>query len=298
MWRIMRVLIGTGIAISLVSPAQVFGQERVALSEAEVLKPEIQRLQERLEKLESAQRPASTPAVAQATQRQGEREIQMERGSLLEAAGLPKPEIGGVRISGFVVGSFSYNSHLQMVPEFAGGTPALADPKATNFRFDKFGFSVAKTFASWLSASAAIEVESHRDRHSHGFAPAFGCNGGGTCREQFGAEEPETETNLDKFNVTAIAPIGNGLALSIGRFDVPFGIERHDEPLNLTATASEVFSFGRPNKVTGFQAAYQINPAVDVALFFVNRWESETTHDDFNDNNKGKTVGGRIGFTP
>jgi hypothetical protein len=30
----------------------------------------------------------------------------------------------------------------------------------------------------------------------------------------------------------------------------------------------------------------------------VNRWESETTHDDFNDNNRDKSFGARIGFTP
>jgi hypothetical protein len=154
----------------------------------------------------------------------GEREIQLQpvqptgdRESPLELLGLRKPEIGGIRISAFLVGSFSFNSDIQIVPEFAGDAPALADPGRTNFRFDKFGLSVARTFAPWLSASASIEVENHRDRHSHGFDPASG-----PCIERFGSEEAETEINLDKFNLTAIAPIGNGLAFSIGRFDIPF----------------------------------------------------------------------------
>lgn len=167
-----------------------------------------------------------TPFFARAQTSQ-EREIQLrpagERETPLELMGLQKPEIAGIRISGFLVGSFSYNSHIQMVPDFAGGAPALADPKSTNFRFDKFGLSLARTFAPWLSAGAAIEVESHRDRHTHGFDPAFGCPGTGTCIERFGTEGAETETNLDKFNLTAIAPLGNGLSLAIGRFDVPFG---------------------------------------------------------------------------
>jgi hypothetical protein len=232
-----------------------------------------------------------------------EREIQLqptgERETPLELMGLQKPEIAGIRISGFLVGSFSYNSHIQMVPEFAGGTPALADPKSTNFRFDKFGLSLAKTFAPWLSASAAIEVESHRDRHTHGFDPAFGCPGTGTCIERFGTEEAETEINLDKFNLTGIAPLGNGLSLAIGRFDVPFGIERHDEPLLLTATTSEVFRFGRPERMTGFQVSYPFAPWLDVSTWIVNRWESEATgEDDFNDNNRDKSFGGRIGLTP
>lgn len=231
-----------------------------------------------------------------------EREIQLSpsaaRETPLELLGLQKPEVAGLRISAFLVGSFSYNSHMQMVPEFAGSTPAQADPGSSNFRFDKFGLSVSKTFAPWLSAGAAMEVESHRDRHSHGFDPAFGCPGTGRCIERFGTEAAETEVNLDKFNVTGIAPIGNGLALSIGRFDAPFGIERHDEPLLLTATTSEVFRFGRPQRMTGFQTSYAFAPWMDMSVWVVNRWESETTEDDFNDNNRDKSFGGRIGFTP
>jgi hypothetical protein len=186
-----------------------------------------------------------------------------------------------------------------MVPEFAGGAAALADPGATNFRFDKFGMGVSATFSSWLSAGAAFEVESHRDRHTHGFDPEFGCPGEGPCMERFGAEEAEIEVNLDRFHLTAVAPLGNGVALSFGRFDVPFGIERHDEPLLLTATTSEVFRFGRPERMTGVQVGYTFTPQVDVSLWVVNRWENEVTgEEDFNDNNKGKSVGGRLGFTP
>jgi hypothetical protein len=228
----------------------------------------------------------------------GEQEVSLERGSLLEAVGLPRPELAGTRFRGFFVGSFNYNSHVQMVPEFAGGGPALSDPGRTNFRFDKFGLSASRVFAPWLFASAAVEIESHRDRHTHGFDPDFGCPGDGVCIEQFGEHEPSTEVSLDKFNITAIAPIGNGLALSVGRFDLPFGIERHDEPLNLTATTSEVFQFGRPQRMTGLQAAYQFAPWLDLAAWVVNRWESETTEDPFDDNNRDKSWGGRIGFTP
>ncbi|MGH9894901.1 MAG: outer membrane beta-barrel protein, partial [bacterium] len=196
---------------------------------------------------------------------------------------------------------FNYNSHIQMVPELAGGAPALADARRSNFRFDKFGLGVSKTFAPWLSASASIEVESHRDSHTHLISAADadrrGCPVGLAC-ERFGAEEAEIEVLLDKFAITAIAPLGNGLSLSLGRYDVPFGIERHDEPLLLTATTSEVFRYGRPNRMTGFQTTYTFAPWLDVSGWVVNRWEAETTHDDFNDNNRGKSFGGRIGLTP
>jgi hypothetical protein len=239
------------------------------------------------------------PTFAQAPHSE-ERALDLDKGGL-PVLGLP---VGGAeeaqrtQVTGFVVGSFSYNSRIQMVPEFAGGAQALADARSTNFRFDKFGLGLSRAFAPWLFGSVAVEVESHRDGHSHGFAPDFRCQGTDPCIEQFGSETPETEATLDKFNLTGIAPVGNGLSLSIGRFDVPFGIERHDEPLNLTATTSEVFQFGRPQLMTGFLTSYQFSPSLDLTAWAVNRAESDTTHTPFDDNNKGKSIGGRLGLTP
>ncbi len=200
----------------------------------------------------------------------------------------PAFEVAGVRLSGFFVGSANYNSRIQMVPEFAGSAPVSSEPTRIDFRFDQFSIGAFKTFSPWLFAGASIEVERHGHRHSHGFDPAFGCPGlvvgpTGTCTEQFGTEAIATEVSLHRFNVTAVAPIGNGLALSFGRFDAPFGYERHDAALNLTATTSELQRFGRPQSMTGLQAAYQFAPWLE---------------DPPEDNNRAKSVGGRIGVTP
>src|SRR5438046_8789419 len=81
--------------------------------------------------------------------------------------GLPKPEIGGVRISGFFVGSANYNSHIQMVPEFAGNAPVSSEPGSLDFRFDQFTIGAYKTFSPSLSAGASLEVERHRHPPSH-----------------------------------------------------------------------------------------------------------------------------------
>jgi hypothetical protein len=212
-----------------------------------------------------------------------------------------EPVLGGtgLRISGFFVGSANYNSHIQLVPEFAGSAPVTSEPTRIDYRFDQFSIGAFKTFSSWLSVGASIEVERHSHRHSHGMDPDFGCPGiGTTCIEQFGAEEIETEISLHRFNITAVAPIGNGLAFSFGRFDTPFGYERHDAALNVTATTSELQRFGRPQSMTGLQIAYQFSPLLDVAGWVVNRWENETTEDPIEDNNRAKSVGGRLGITP
>src|SRR5213082_4168541 len=95
-----------------------------------------------------------------------EREVSLDR----EEASMPSA-LAGVRFSGFFVGSANYNSHIQMVPEFAGSIPVSSEPRRTDFRFDQFSFGAFKTFAPWLSAGASLEVERHAHRHSHGFDP-------------------------------------------------------------------------------------------------------------------------------
>jgi putative OmpL-like beta-barrel porin-2 len=311
MRRLLRPAVIGAVALLAMSPLRCFAQTADA-SEIELLRQEMRRLQERLQRIEQARAltpaaaPAVVPAPAAAAQappvvapRPGEREIQLEREHPLETLGLPRPEVGGVRFSGFFVGSANYNSHIQMVPEFAGSAPASSEPRRTDFRFDQFTIGASKTFAPWLSAGASLEVERHSHRHTHGFDPAFGCpSSGAPCTEQFGAEVAATEVSLHRFSITGVAPIGNGLALSFGRFDTPYGIERHDAPLNLTATTSELQRFGRPQSMTGFQAAYQFTPWLDATAWVVNRWENETTEDPVEDNNRDKSIGGRVGFTP
>src|SRR5437762_11292638 len=104
MLRLLAPTLIGGIAQLARSPLPCFAQAAGA-SEIELLRQEMRRLQERLQKIEqaSAPAPAAAPAVgpvaAQAppvvAPRPGEREHP------LETLGLPKPEVGGLRISGF-----------------------------------------------------------------------------------------------------------------------------------------------------------------------------------------------------
>lgn len=281
LFRLVRVL--GSIALLLVSTSSAFAQiletaERLVINSAGAAAP--------ADTSAAAQSPSPSASAPQGGQAPG------------RPLGALSADSGSLRIGGFLVGSYSYNSRIQMVPEFAGGSQALTPAGETNFRFDKFGLSVYKSFAPWLSAQGAMEVERHRDAHSHGYAPGFGCPGTAFCIERFGAEVPATEVVLDRYSITGRVPVGNGLYLSIGRVDVPFGIEKHDEPLNVTATTSELFQFGRVQRMTGAQVNYVFSPMFDVAGWWVNRWESETTHTTFDDNNSGKSFGGRFGFTP
>jgi Putative beta-barrel porin-2, OmpL-like. bbp2 len=332
----MRAVITTAVlllALATALPPGTAQAQSVNGTEAQTLKDEIRRLNERLNKLEDANGSRVAPAVgpaqvapapapdpaptltqpapssvppsvpagvvtAQVPPATGDREIKLERDHPFEVIGLPKPDVSGFRIGGFFVGSVNFNNRLQINPEFAGSAPASSRPGEVDFRFDQFTIGVYKNFAPWLSAGASIEIERHGHIHSHGFDPAFGCPGTGLCVEQFGAEGIETEVSLHRFYITGIAPLGNGVALSFGRFDTPYGYERHDAPLNLTATTSEVQRYGQPQSMTGFTAAYQFTPWLDATAWIVNRWENETTEDTLEDNNRDKSFGGRIGFTP
>lgn len=165
-----RRLCAFGIAMLLIVPGwapTAMGQ--ASSSEVEALRQEIQKLQERLNRLEQSQRapvpapavqaptpaPAAPPPTAQVALRPGEREIQLERSHPLEVIGLPKPEIGTLRLSGFFVGSFNYNSHIQMVPEFAGNAPASSEARRTDFRFDQFTIGASTSDATSTAASSA-----------------------------------------------------------------------------------------------------------------------------------------------
>src|SRR5213593_1435377 len=225
MRRLLATLVMTGVFVHAIWIGSALAQ---TAADFEALKQELRRMQDRLQRLEQAEpvdrapqprlapspSPVAVPLAAQAPPavgpRPGEREIQLEREHPAEMVGLPKPEIGGVRISGFFVGSANYNSHVQMVPEFAGSAPVSSEPRSLDFRFDQFTIGAYKTFSPWLSAGASLEVERHGHRHSHGFDPDFGCPGSGLCVEQFGAEGIETEVSLHRFNITGIVPIGNG----------------------------------------------------------------------------------------
>jgi Putative beta-barrel porin-2, OmpL-like. bbp2 len=328
----MRAVITTAVlllALATALPPGAAQAQSVNETETQSLRDEIRRLNDRLNKMEDAGKPQVAPAAAptpvaptppsetvapanapappllpagvvtaQVPPTTGDREIKLERDHPFEVVGLPKPDVDGFRIGGFFVGSVNFNNRLQLNPEFAGNAPASSRPGEVDFRFDQFTFGVYKSFAPWLSAGASIEIERHGHTHSHGFDPDFGCPGTATCIEQFGVHPIETEVSLHRFYITGVVPLGNGVALSFGRFDTPYGYERHDAPLNLTATLSEVQRYGQPQSMTGFTAVYQFTPWLDAMAWIVNRWENETTEDTLEDNNRDKSFGGRIGFTP
>ncbi|MFQ5767970.1 MAG: outer membrane beta-barrel protein [Acidobacteriota bacterium] len=102
----------------------------------------------------------------------------------------------------------------------------------------------------------------------------------------------EVESEIDNLMVTFTPRRMSSLSISAGRFDAPVGFERDDEPLNLTASNSFNFQYGRPVKFQGIVVRQNFGSHLDLAAYVVNGWEEGS------DNNSAKTVGLRVGWTP
>jgi len=104
--------------------------------------------------------------------------------------------------------------------------------------------------------------------------------------------EVATEIEIDNLLVNFTPGEGSPLSVAFGRFDVPVGFERDDEPLNFQATTSFNFEVGRPAKMVGLIGRWVVSPSLEVTGIAGNGWDAQV------DRNQGKTVGLRLGLLP
>jgi hypothetical protein len=80
--------------------------------------------------------------------------------------------------------------------------------------------------------------------------------------------------------------------LTFGKFNAPIGYERPDPEDIYLYSQGFLCDYGRPINLTGVMLSSNLSRSVDWKLYVVNGWDLNA------DNNTGKTVGGRLGFTP
>ena len=107
-----------------------------------------------------------------------------------------------------------------------------------------------------------------------------------------GGDEVPTEIEIDNLLMNFTPGGASGLSLAFGKFDVPLGFERDDEPLNLQATNSFNFELARPAKMVGLVGRWALSPRVDLTAMAGNGWDAQV------DPNHGKTGGARLGLLP
>jgi hypothetical protein len=94
--------------------------------------------------------------------------------------------------------------------------------------------------------------------------------------------------------MTYVAPGGRGLKIDVGKFITHFGyevIEGYDG-YNDNFSHSFLFGYAEPATHTGVRLSYPVSDTVGVQFHVVNGW------DNVRDNNRGKSFGAQVGFTP
>jgi hypothetical protein len=100
------------------------------------------------------------------------------------------------------------------------------------------------------------------------------------------------EFDLTEAYVSYVAPVGKGLRFDLGKFVTYFGAEVIEAKDNPNYSRSLLFNYAIPFTHTGLKIGYTFTEQVNAALYAVNGW------DNTDDNNKGKSVGLSVGYTP
>jgi hypothetical protein len=161
-----------------------------------------------------------------------------------------------LRITGFGIGSYTYDGKTRD-NSFAAGKIALSVFRELNDYL-------------WIFGQLTTALE----------AP------------EAGSDEIPTSTEIDNLIVSATVPGATNLNFSFGKFDVPVGFERDDEPLNLQATTSFNYELARPAKMVGLVGRWALSPTLDVTALVSNGWDSQI------DPNHAKSGAVRIGVLP
>lgn len=107
-----------------------------------------------------------------------------------------------------------------------------------------------------------------------------------------GLGKADDEFDLTEAYISYMAPVGKGLKLQFGKFVTMHGAEVIEAKDNFNYSRSLLFNYAIPFTHTGLLAGYAFSDQVSANLYLVNGW------DNTDDNNKGKTVGLTVGYTP
>ena len=196
---------------------------------------------------------------------------------------------GGFEAAGHVVAGVGYQHHNNRTAterafddvEQSGagviGRYMITDTTATGNRRDQFSFfvdeielDVMKSFGENIRLRADLD---------------FGRFASGT---NFGA------IDLEQAYGTANIPLGNGLEVLMGRFNVPIGFESVDVSENDSISKSILIRSGiRPTNSTGMKLYYSFSDLVDFHFYVVNRLTRDNMRAKINDI---PSAGFRLGF--
>ena len=107
-----------------------------------------------------------------------------------------------------------------------------------------------------------------------------------------GLGEGDDPFDLTEAYIDYLAPVGRGLKFRFGKFVTMHGAEVIEAKDDMNYSRSFLFNYAIPFTHTGLMAGYAFSDQVNANVYIVNGW------DNTDDNNKGKTFGLTLGYTP
>ena len=104
---------------------------------------------------------------------------------------------------------------------------------------------------------------------------------------------PENQFDVNQAYVNVYAPVGNGVNLTIGKFNTLLGYETINSTSNPFYSHSYLFGYAIPFTQTGVMGAYTINPNLAITLGITRGWNQT-----FYDNNGSPDFLGEVVYTP
>ena len=98
--------------------------------------------------------------------------------------------------------------------------------------------------------------------------------------------------NVEDAYLTAIVPWGNGLTINAGKLVTHMGGEVIETPQNINYSRSILFAYAIPFYHLGVSANYSFSDQFNATIYIYNGWNNVV------ENNKGKTLGAEISWSP
>ena len=79
---------------------------------------------------------------------------------------------------------------------------------------------------------------------------------------------------LEQAFVTVVLPFGHRIAIDVGKFNTPVGLEDNETPTNWNYSRSLIFTFAEPTLHTGTRVTFEPAPTLGVSIYWINGWNS------------------------
>jgi hypothetical protein len=202
----------------------------------------------------------------------------------VKVSGLKPDDVkNALGVSFYLQGGYTYNGNASQMTTGSGENDLRwLDHKANSFTLDLAQIVILKDATAPGTAGFKVKIsagEWAKLIHAAGLGDAAA------------GQNPDA-FDLTEAYISYIAAAGKGLRFDFGKMGTFIGAEVLEAKDNPNYSRSLLFSYAEPLTHTGLKMSYAFTDAVSAALFAVNGWDNAT------DNNKAKSYGVSLGFTP